>query len=45
VISEAPDEASAIAMVLNIAKQGNVRTQMLPAFTATEREKNLKKVV
>jgi uncharacterized protein with GYD domain len=44
VISEAPDDASATAMVLNIAKQGNVHTQMLRAFTATEMEKILEKV-
>ena len=45
VISEAPDDASATAMVLNIAKQGNVHTQMLRAFTAAEMEKILEKVV
>jgi len=43
-IAEAPDDATATAMVLNIAKQGNVHTQMLRGFTATEMEKILEKV-
>jgi uncharacterized protein with GYD domain len=35
-ICDAPDEATATALALSLAKQGNVRTQTLPAFTQAE---------
>lgn len=44
VISEAPDEVAATAFQLNTAKQGNVRTHTLRAFTPAEMEKILEKV-
>jgi uncharacterized protein with GYD domain len=44
VISEAQDEATANAFLLNVLKAGNVRGQTLRAFTATEMEKILEKV-
>jgi uncharacterized protein with GYD domain len=43
-ISEAPDDATATALALSIGKQGNVRTQTLRAFTATEMQGILDKV-
>jgi uncharacterized protein with GYD domain len=43
-ISEAPDDAAATALQLTIAKQGNVRTQTLRAFTAAEMQGILDKV-
>jgi uncharacterized protein with GYD domain len=43
-ISEAPDDATATALLLTIAKQGNVRTQTLRAFTAAEMQGILDKV-
>ena len=45
VISEASDEVAANALALNTLKLGNVRGQTLRAFTATEMEKILAKVV
>ena len=44
VITEAEDEIAATAFGLNIAKQGNVRSTTLRAFTAAEMEKILAKV-
>ena len=35
-ILEAPDEAAATALALGIGAQGNIRTQLLRAFTAAE---------
>ena len=35
-LCEAPDEATATALALSLASQGNVRTQTLPAFTQSE---------
>jgi uncharacterized protein with GYD domain len=35
-IWEAPDEAAATALALSVGVQGNVRTTMLRAYTATE---------
>jgi uncharacterized protein with GYD domain len=43
-ISDAPDDATATALLLTIAKQGNVRTQTLRAFTAAEMQGVLDKV-
>ena len=43
-IIEAPDDATAAAVFLNVAKLGNVRGQTLRAFTAAEMEKILEKV-
>ena len=43
-IVEAPDEVTASALSLNIAKQGNIRGQSLRAFTATEMAAILDKV-
>jgi uncharacterized protein with GYD domain len=45
VVSESPDETAAMALALNTAKAGNVSGQTLRAFTATEMEKILAKVV
>jgi uncharacterized protein with GYD domain len=45
IISEAPDELSVAAFQLNTAKQGNVRTLTLRAFTPAEMEKILTMVV
>jgi uncharacterized protein with GYD domain len=45
VISESPDETAAMALAVNTAKAGNVSGQTLRAFTATEMEKILAKVV
>jgi uncharacterized protein with GYD domain len=44
-VSESPDETAAMALALNTAKAGNVSGQTLRAFTATEMEKILAKVV
>jgi uncharacterized protein with GYD domain len=44
VVSEAPDETTAMAFALNTAKQGNVTTQTMRAFTAAEMEAILAKV-
>jgi uncharacterized protein with GYD domain len=35
-ILDAPDEAAATSLALSIGSQGNVRTQLLPAFTEKE---------
>jgi uncharacterized protein with GYD domain len=43
-ISEAPDEATAMALTLSAAKAGNVTTQTMRAFTSAEMEKILAKV-
>jgi uncharacterized protein with GYD domain len=43
-ISEAPDEATATAFLLNMLKAGNLRAQTLRAFTAAEMEKILEKI-
>jgi uncharacterized protein with GYD domain len=43
-ISEAPDETTAMAFALNIAKAGNVSSQTLRAFTTAEMEAILAKV-
>jgi uncharacterized protein with GYD domain len=45
VVSESPDETAAMALAVNTAKAGNVSGQTLRAFTATEMEKILAKVV
>ena len=42
---EAPDDATATALLLSAGKLGNVSTQTLRAFTAAEMEKILEKVV
>ena len=44
-IVEAPDDAAIAAMGLSVAKMGNVTGQTLRAFTASEMEKILAKVV
>jgi uncharacterized protein with GYD domain len=44
-IVEAPDEASYSALLLSVARMGNVRLQSLRAFTATEMEGILDKVI
>jgi uncharacterized protein with GYD domain len=43
-IIEAPDDATASAIFLSVAKLGNIRSQTLRAFTAAEMEKVLEKV-
>jgi uncharacterized protein with GYD domain len=43
VISETSDEVAGVASALNILAQGNLRSQTLRAFTATEMEKILEK--
>ena len=43
-IIESPDDATATALAMSIAKLGNVRTQTLRAFSAAEMEKILEKV-
>jgi uncharacterized protein with GYD domain len=43
-IVEAPDDTTASALALNVAKLGNIRGQTLRAFTAAEMEKILEKV-
>ena len=43
-IVEAPDEAAATAFGLSVGSSGNVRTQTLRAFTATEMAQVLKKL-
>jgi uncharacterized protein with GYD domain len=45
VISEGPDEASANALLLTTAKSGNVRGMTMRAFTASEMQGILDKVV
>jgi uncharacterized protein with GYD domain len=35
-IIEAPDDATATAVALSLAKLGNIRTQTLPAFSAAD---------
>src|SRR5437588_7654255 len=35
-VLEAPDEAAATSLALSIGSQGNVRTQLMRAFTADE---------
>lgn len=44
-ICEAPDDETATALSLSIAARGNVRTQTLRAFTATEISRVLGKMV
>jgi uncharacterized protein with GYD domain len=44
-ICDAPDQATATALALSLAKQGNVRTQTLPAFTQAEIGAILGKIV
>jgi uncharacterized protein with GYD domain len=44
-IAEAPDDESATAFFLSAAAQGNLRTQSLRAFSATEMDKILSKTV
>jgi uncharacterized protein with GYD domain len=44
-IMDAPDEASATAVLMSLGKLGNVRTQTLRAFTAAELAPILNKVV
>jgi uncharacterized protein with GYD domain len=44
-IMDAPDEASATALLMSIGKLGKVRTQTLRAFTAAELAPILDKVV
>ena len=44
IVLEAPDETTASALALSVAKLGNIRGQTLRAFTATEIEKILEKV-
>jgi uncharacterized protein with GYD domain len=43
-VLEAPDEMTANALALSVAKLGNIRGQTLRAFTAGEMEKILQKV-
>jgi uncharacterized protein with GYD domain len=43
-ILEAPDDETIIAFGMSVGKQGNVRTQTLPAFSATEMAEILGKV-
>ena len=43
-VSEAPDEATAMAFALTIGKAGNATTQTMRAFTAAEMEMILAKV-
>ncbi|MGA2794245.1 MAG: GYD domain-containing protein [Roseiarcus sp.] len=45
VIVDAPDEASYSALLLSVARMGNVRLQSLRAFTAAEMEGILDKVI
>lgn len=45
IIIDAPDEASATALLMSLGKLGNVRTQTLRAFTAAELAPILDKVV
>ena len=44
-IMDAPDDASATAVLMSLGKLGNVRTQTLRAFTAAELAPILDKVV
>lgn len=44
IISESSDEIAANAMILNVVKAGNIRTQVMRAFTAAEMQKILDKV-
>ena len=44
-IMDAPDDASATALLMSLGKLGNVRTQTLRAFTAAELAPILDKVV
>jgi len=44
IISESNDEIAANAFVLNAVKAGNIRTQVMRAFTAAEMQKILDKV-
>jgi uncharacterized protein with GYD domain len=44
VISESNDEYAANALILNAVKAGNIRTQLMRAFTAAEMQKILDKV-
>ena len=43
-VLEAEDEASLVAFNVGLAQQGNVRTQSLRAFSATEFDKVLTKL-
>ncbi|HUZ32418.1 MAG TPA: GYD domain-containing protein [Xanthobacteraceae bacterium] len=44
IISESDDEIAANAMILNAVKGGNIRTQVMRAFTAAEMQKIIDKV-
>jgi uncharacterized protein with GYD domain len=44
-ICEAPDDETATALSISIASRGNVRTQTMRAFTASEMTKVLGKLV
>lgn len=44
IISESSDEIAANAMILNVVKAGNIRTQVMRAFTTAEMQKILDKV-
>jgi uncharacterized protein with GYD domain len=44
-VMDAPDEASATALLMSVGKLGNIRTQTLRAFTAAELAPILDKVV
>ena len=43
-IVEAPDNATATAVSVNLSKLGNVRTQTLPAFSAAEMKDIIDKI-
>ena len=43
-IIDAPDDATASALSLSVAKLGNIRSQTLRAFSAAEMEKILEKM-
>jgi uncharacterized protein with GYD domain len=45
IILDAPDDASATALLMSLGKLGNIRTQTLRAFTAAELAPILDKVV
>ena len=45
IILDAPDDASATALLMSLGKLGNIRTQTLRAFTAAELAPILEKVV
>jgi uncharacterized protein with GYD domain len=45
IILDAPDDASATALLMSLGKLGNIRTQTLRAFTAAELAPILDKIV